>query len=210
VKLVVSLGKPIVPNVPPGISYEEAERAVLAAELQPQRDDGKAEYSDTVAKGKVVRLDPNAGSQLNINAPVTIVLSKGPKPKPVPDVRGKTRDEAFDELTEAGFQPFDAAKEFAPDIDAGKVVRTDPAANTELNDTDNKRIGVVISNAVPVPDVSQKTVDEATAILKGLTLEVEAQGVGINGSSRVFTQSPPAGSRVQEGSKVTLFALLGF
>ncbi len=209
VKLVVSLGKPTVPNVQPGISFEEAERAVLAAELQPQRDDGKSEYNDTVPKGKVVRLDPNAGSQLNIGAPVTIVLSKGPKPKPIPDVRGKTRDEAFDLLTEAGFEPFDAGKEFAPDIDVGKVTKTDPPANTELKDTDNKRVGVVISSAVTVPDLSQKTIGEAREILKALTLAAEPQGVGISESSRIFTQAPPPGSRVQEGSKVVLFALPG-
>jgi beta-lactam-binding protein with PASTA domain/serine/threonine protein kinase len=210
VKLVVSLGRPTVPDVRPGISFEEAERAVQAAELQPRRDDGKNEYDDTVPKGKVVRLDPKAGSQLDIAAPVLIVLSKGPKPKPIPDVRGKTRDEAFDLLTEAGFEPFDAPKEFAGDIDAGKVIKTNPPANTELKDTDGKRVGVVISNAIPLPDVSQKTVDEAAAILRALTLEVEPQGLGVSGGSRVFTQSPPAGSRVPEGTKVILFALPGF
>jgi eukaryotic-like serine/threonine-protein kinase len=212
VKLFVSQGKPTVPDVQAGISVEDAERAVTNAELQPLRDDGKAEYSDSVPKGKVVRLDPKSGTQLNIGAPVTIVVSKGAKPKPVPDVRGKTRDEAFQVLRDNGFDPFEASKEFSPDVDGGKAVRTNPAANTELKNTDNKRVGVVISNAVTVPDFNQRTVAEAKATLASLGLQVDIQGVGgpDETTTRVVTQTPPANSRVPEGSKVTLFVFPGF
>jgi eukaryotic-like serine/threonine-protein kinase len=210
VKLIVSQGKPTVPDIQAGISVEDAERAVVNAELQPLRDDGKAEYSDSVAKGKVVRLDPKSGTQLNIGAPVTIVISKGAKPKPVPDVRDKTRDEAFQVLRDNGFDPFEAGKEFSADIEGGKVVRTNPAANTELKNTDNKRVGVIISSAVTVPDVNQRTVAEAKATLEGLGLQVEVQGVGPPENSRVFTQAPSANSRVEAGSRVVLFVFPGF
>ena len=83
------MGRPTVPDVQAGIGVDEAQQAVTAAELQPQRDDGKSEFSDTVPKDKVIRLDPKAGTQLNIGAPVTIIVSKGQKPRPIPDVPPK-------------------------------------------------------------------------------------------------------------------------
>ena len=208
VKLIVSMGRPTVPDVPPGSSVEQAEQALLAAELRPERDDGKKEFSDAVPKGKVVRLDPKAGTQLNIQAPVTIVVSKGAKPKPIPDLRGKTRDEAFGLLRDAGYDPFDGPKEFAGDVDGGKVIRTDPPAGTERkDDTASNRVSVIVSNAVTVPDVARQPVAQANQALTALGLTVEVQGFGQDG--RVFSQSPPAGSRVPEGTKVTLFVFPG-
>ena len=206
VKLIVSMGRPTVPDVQAGIGVEEAEQAVTAAELQPLRDDGKGEFSDTVPKGTVIRLDPKAGTQLNIGAPVTIVVSKGQKPKPIPDVKGRSRDEAFTLLRQAGYEPFDAPPEFSGDVDGGRVVRTDPAANTELkDDTASKRVGVIVSNAVSVPDVTRQKVADAKTTLEGLHLVVEVQQFGQNDGGQVFSQSPPAGSRVPEGTKVVLF-----
>jgi serine/threonine-protein kinase len=210
VKLIVSMGRPTVPDVRAGISPEDAEQAVSAAELQPLRDDGKKEFSDTVPKGMVIRLDPKSGTQLNISAPVTIIVSKGQKPKPVPDVHGRSRDEAFDLLRQAGYEPFDAPKEFAGDVDGGKVLRTDPPAGTERkDDTASNRVGVVVSNAVGVPDVTRHPVAEAKATLEALHLTVEVQQFGQADGGRVFSQTPPAGSRVPEGSKVVLFVFLG-
>jgi beta-lactam-binding protein with PASTA domain len=210
VKLFVSMGRPTVPDVPAGISFEEAERALTAAELRPQRDDGKQEYSDTVPKGKVVRLDPKAGTQLNLQAPVTIIVSKGAKPKPIPDLRGKSRDEAFGLLREAGYDPYDGPKDFAADVEAGKVIRTDPPGGTERNDTTaGNRVAVIVSNAVTVPDVTRRPVNEARSMLEALHLTVEEQSFGQPGG-RVVSQTPPGGSRVPEGSKVTLFVFPGF
>ncbi|HEV2782959.1 MAG TPA: PASTA domain-containing protein [Actinophytocola sp.] len=205
IKLIVSMGRPKVPNVKPGIAFEEAARALEDADLQPQRDDGRNEFNDTVPKGAVVGLDPAPGTELTIDTPVKIVVSKGPKPKPVPDVRGKTRDEAFQVLREAGFEPFDAGAEFAGDVDGGKVVRTNPPAGKELGDTDGKRVGVFLSSAVTVPDVSQRTVTEARNALQALGLQVEAAHLAPPDQSRVIAQNPLPGSRVEAGSKVSIF-----
>lgn len=204
VKLFVSLGKPTVPDVPAGASYEDAEKALVTADLRPQRDDGKQEFSDTVPKGKVVRFDPKAGTQLNLQAPVTVIVSKGQKPKPIPDVRGKTRDEAFAALSAAGYDPFDGPAEFAGDVDGGRVIRTDPPANTQPKDDTTKRVGVIVSNAITVPDVTGRSIAEAKTMLESLHLAVDVFGPG---NGRVFNQAVPAGSRVPEGTKILLLAL---
>ncbi|PPK64166.1 PASTA domain-containing protein [Actinokineospora auranticolor] len=202
VTIVVSAGKPVVPDVRAGVAKEDAEKAVRTEQLQPRFDDGKNVYDDTVAKGKVVKLDPPAGTSLDIASPVFVVLSKGPAPKPVPDVKGRTRDEAFQVLSQAGFEPFDGPAEFSPDVEGGRVIRTTPGANTQVEAEGSKRVSVVVSSAVTVPDLTGRTVPEAQALLgqSGLVMDL---GPFSNPSGRVFNQSPGAGSKLQRGDKVT-------
>ncbi|HEU5473996.1 MAG TPA: PASTA domain-containing protein [Actinophytocola sp.] len=209
IKLIISTGRPKVPEIRPGISVDEASAAITSAGLSPlPPDDGTAEFDDNVPEGTVLRLDPKTGTELSLGATVKVVLSKGPKPKPVPDVRGKTRDEAFQILSQAGFEPFDEPAAFDRDIDAGKVIKTNPQAKTELKATDTKRIGVTLSNAISVPDLTQGNVAQAQATLAGLGLRAEVQQFGLgNPNGRVFAQSPDRGGRVEPGGRVVIFAL---
>ncbi|CRK55724.1 Probable serine/threonine-protein kinase pknL [Alloactinosynnema sp. L-07] len=205
VKLIVSAGRPVVPDVPAGSTQAQAEQAIRAAELQPLRDDGKNVFDEKIAKGAVVKLDPAPGTKLLIGERVIMVLSKGPAPKPVPDLRGKSRDEAFEELTKLGFEPFDGPGEFSPDIDNGKVVRTDPAAGTKIAPEGSKRVAVIVSTSVTVPDLSNRTVPEAQDELAKVGLHLDL-GVFSNPNGRILTQSPGPGSRVEKDSKVGVIA----
>jgi beta-lactam-binding protein with PASTA domain len=206
ITLIVSMGRPTVPAVAAGISVEEAEAAIRAEELQPLRDDGANEYHDTVPKGAVIGLKPQGGTQLSLGETVTIVVSKGVEPKPVPDVHGKTRDEAFQALREAGFEPFDAPGEFSADVEGGRVIRTDPSANTRIEDGKSRRVGVVASTAVTVPDLSRQSVPDAQRILAEANLKLELQPFA-NPNGRVWSQQPGPGGRVEPGSTVAVFAL---
>jgi beta-lactam-binding protein with PASTA domain len=205
IRLVVSKGRPKVPNVEPGITFEQAEQALLAEQLQPQRDDGAAEFSDTVPKDQVVRLEPRAGTELDLNAPVKIILSKGAAPRAVPDVRGRTAEEARQALRAAGFNPVDGTPEFAGDVDGNRVIRTNPPANSKPGN--GSRVSIIVSNAITVPNLGGRTVAEAKTVLTGLGLQVEAQHVMPETQSRVVGQLPPAGSRVPAGTKVTIFGI---
>ena len=53
-------------------------------------------------------------------------MSDGPAPVPVPDVSGKTFDEASQQLTAAGFT-VSRADDFSDTVDKDKVIGTDPA-----------------------------------------------------------------------------------
>ncbi|MBM7776408.1 serine/threonine-protein kinase [Actinokineospora baliensis] len=205
VNLVISAGKPVVPDVRPGASRDEAERAIGAEELQAAVDDSRNVHDEQVPAGRVVKLDPPSGTRMQLNERVVIVLSKGPAPKEVPDVRGKTRDEAFQALTQAGFEPVDGPQEFSADVESGRVVRTDPGAGAKIEASAAKRVSVVVSSAVTVPDLSQRPVAEAQAMLQQLGLTLELQPFS-NPNGRVFSQGPPAGTKVRKGDKVTVFA----
>ncbi|MFI7674424.1 PASTA domain-containing protein [Actinophytocola sp. NPDC049390] len=205
VTVFVSLGRPKVPEVRAGAEEAEVADLIRKQGLRPEKDDGKNEYSDEVEKGKVVTVDPQPGTELRLNAPVIIVISKGPEPKPIPDVRNKTRDEAFQALTEAGYTPQDGQPEFSAEIEAGRVVRTDPQIGTTV-EGDQKVVTVYVSNAVTVPDVGNRSVDEAKAILTGLGLQVDVQAFPGAGG-RVFAQNPAPNSKVEPNSKVTIWAI---
>lgn len=205
VKVVLSKGRPIVPDIQAGTSEEDAETAIKAAQLTPQR--GEPEFSD-VAKNKVVRVDPSPGSQLNIGGQVTIILSKGPEPlPPVPDVTGQSKDAAFTILQQAGFQPFQAGEEFSEEFASGQVTRTDPQGGGKAS---NRRIGVFVSNAVEVPSVIFKSTEEAFQILREAGLEPDREGRGNgngNGNDRggfIVQQDPSPGTKVPKGTKVRL------
>ncbi|MPY78909.1 MAG: PASTA domain-containing protein [Actinophytocola sp.] len=206
ITLVMSLGRPTVPDIQPGTSREDAVAAITKAQLTAKHDPSIDEYHESVPEGAVLGVAPSPGTPLKIDATVTYALSKGPPPTPVPNVAGKSREEAFAILSEAGFKPYDAGEEFSPDVPAGYVVRTAPKAGA-TPDNEGPRVGVYVSNAVEVPNLSFKTVEEAQQILAdaGLTAEL-VQGGSSPIGSRVFQQQPSAGTRVEAGSTVQLWA----
>jgi len=205
VTVVVSIGLPVVPAIAPGTSVPQAEKALADVNLKPRKDDAANVYNAQVPKGTVVRVDPAPGTQLRIDTQVTLVLSKGPPPKPVPDVTGLTRDQALATLTNAGFAPADGGAEFSATLAAGLVVRTSPVAGTVIDASGSNAVSVVVSNSVTVPDLTGQTLTAAQTALASLGLTMSIQ-LGQSGDSTIVFQSPPAGSLVQSGSAISVFA----
>lgn len=204
VTLFVSAGRPKVPDVPRGSDKAEAEALLKSQDLVPDYDDGKNDYANDVPKGKVITTDPPPGTELDLGKRVIIVISNGREPKPVPDVRNEEKDDAFEQLKDDGFEPVEGTAEFDPQIEGGRVIRTDPKAGTTPTGDDFK-VTVILSNAVTVPDLSGRGAEEAQEELEELGLKVEFQSFGGGNRGRVFQQSPGANSQVEPGSTVTLF-----
>jgi serine/threonine protein kinase/beta-lactam-binding protein with PASTA domain len=208
VSVVLSKGRPQVPDIRPGTALPDAQQAIKAAQLTPVR--GTDDFDAEVPQGAVIRTTPAAGSQLTIGGQVTIIVSKGPIPlPPVPDVVGRSKDEAFGLLQQAGFEPFQAGEEFKQDVPAGAVTRTDPPANATAK---AKRIGVFVNNAVQVPDVRFRSFEDAQKILEQAGLKADRDGGrgrgpgggGGGGFDFVFQQDPAPGTFVAKNSKVKL------
>ena len=204
VAVVLSKGRPIVPNIQAGTALTDAQQQIQNARLTAVQ--GSSEFSD-VTEGSVVRTEPGAGSQLNIDGQVTLILSKGPLPlPPVPDVTGRSKDEAFQILRQQGFDPFQAGEEFNDGVAAGSVTRTDPQAGSTAT---KQKIGVFISNAVEVPSVIFKSFGDAKKIIEDAGLKFDRDGKGNNGNGNggggfdlVFQQDPQPGTKVQKGTTV--------
>lgn len=206
VQLVVSLGRPKVPSIAEGATVEEAKSALLDAKLRPELNESVNRYHPSVPEGQVIGVQPGPGTALDISSPVTLIVSKGPQPVDVPDVRGMTRDNAFATLRNAGFEPYEAARRFDADVEADHVIGTDPAIGTEVLLTGTPRVGVVLSNAVTVPDFSQFTVDQAKAEAARLGLNLEVHQWWQRPDAVIFGQLPFAGKRVEPGTSVQVSA----
>jgi eukaryotic-like serine/threonine-protein kinase len=102
VQLVVSSGPPRV-RVPDlrGRTYAQARSVLVEAGLQARRE---RVFSDDVQPGLVVATDPPAGATPVQGSVVEVRTSKGPDLVIVPEVRGRSRDEAVELLQRQGFQ----------------------------------------------------------------------------------------------------------
>jgi len=206
----VSDGKPTVPSIPRGTDPAAAEQTIRNAHLTPRRDPTSNRYSAEVPQGSVIAVRPEPGTEANVEDPVTLVLSKGPAPEPVPEVTGQSKREAFDALRDKGFEPFVAGREFTEEIAGGRVIRTDPPAESRSGIDGSMRVGVYLSTAVKVPSLRGSSLDDATATLRraGLRVEVEsALGGDEDDHSRValvVEQAPEAGELVARGSTIEL------
>lgn len=209
VKLVVSRGRPVVPFITAGAEVDAATKEIQAAGLKTVKDPTKDAFHDTVPIGKVVGLDPRPGTALALDAPVTLILSKGPPPRlPVPNVTGKTKDEAFAELQRAGLEAVDASGDDGPENNGSRVVRTDPPAGTVLDPTQNKRVTLFYENnrEVEVPDVARQKVRDAKEALERLGLRVKVE-FNKSGNATVVNQSIQPGQRVRRGTEITIVGL---
>lgn len=207
VTLVVSRGKPKVPSIPAGTPAAEAESKLRNAGLKPQHDGSADQYSSSVPAGALLALNPGAGASVPISSPVQLVLSKGARPVPVPNVQGKDRNTAFEALRSAGFEPYDAGQQFNPGVEAGHVIATSPAAGTPVQLSGKPRIGVVLSNAVTVPNFQGASVQQAQQAAAQLGLQLNVQSLFSRPNAVVLGQSPQAGSKVQPGASVQVTAL---
>lgn len=87
-----------------GKTYEEVVKAVEADGSITLKVSADGQYSDTVPKGVVISQTPAAGEAITSDSSlVYVVISKGPEMKKLPEVVGKTLDEASKELIDLGF-----------------------------------------------------------------------------------------------------------
>jgi beta-lactam-binding protein with PASTA domain len=160
-------------------------------------------FDENLPSGAVVGTEPAAASKVAPDSEVKLLVSNGPAPVVVPDVAGKSCDEAT--LTLAGVRlGASCREEFSDTVEQGKVVGTDPPAAQQA--PRDSTVAVIVSKGpelVAVPDLRGATVEQASAQLEalGLTADVENFGLG----RRVRAQDPSAGATVPKRSKVTLF-----
>ncbi|PCC58139.1 serine/threonine protein kinase [Brevibacterium aurantiacum] len=127
VTVVVSKGEEMfaVPKLK-GLSKDKAEDALNKADLKLGKVD--EEYSDSVDKDTVISASKKSGDELSKDTKVDLVVSKGVKPTPVPNVEGLTFDAAYATLAKRGFR-VGKDEVFSDDIPKGKVVSQWPKSS---------------------------------------------------------------------------------
>ncbi len=160
-------------------------------------------YNDTIAAGNVVSTDPAGVTKAPRESTIKLLISKGPTPVPVPDVAGGTCDSATQALTQAGFKAT-CDQVFSETVAAGKVVNTDPPANTALQrDT---AVAVHVSKGperIQVPNVVGMPLEAASQRLESAGFQVAVPNYRPGG--KVKAMAPAAGNLAKRGDTVTLY-----
>ncbi|WP_460535178.1 Stk1 family PASTA domain-containing Ser/Thr kinase [Humibacter ginsengiterrae] len=158
-----------------GMTVKDATDALHKVKLDPTFTD---ESSTSVPKGKVIGTNPGSGVIASKGDSVTVYVSSGAKPVQVPtDVAGKSISDAQKELQDLGFKTGQITQQDSATVAANVVISTDPAVGSTAHEGDT--INFVVSNGqVNLPDLTGKSVQQATAILQdpslGLVPDAEA------------------------------------
>jgi len=206
--LVVSLGRPVVPNV---VGMNEADaNSVITAVDNLTVGNPTYEYSDTVTAGLVIAQIPVGNTAVPIGSSVHIVVSLG---QPVvPDVAGMTEGDAKPAITAVDNLKIDAVTYAYSDIvPAGLVISQNPGGGASVPVGSSVYLLVSLGQPV-VPDVVGMIQTDAGEVITTTALLVGAiayEYSDIVPAYVVISQTPPAGTPVPTGSTVDLIVSLG-
>ncbi|BFU46091.1 Stk1 family PASTA domain-containing Ser/Thr kinase [Krasilnikovia sp. MM14-A1004] len=200
ITLTLSLGPERYP-VPDVIGTElsAARGEIEAAKLKVKEDDGA--FSDTVPEGAVVATDPKAGRLLKPGDTVTVTVSKGLAPIPVPNVVGKNINDARTQLQTLGLTVVEEYKDSNEPAD--QVIGQSLKAGTRAGKDDEIKLDVSKGPAlVIVPRVVDLPCPQAQQQLQGAGLRANVQGLNPNGTARF--QNPPENTQVPSQTEVVI------
>ena len=152
-----------------------------------------------VAAGFVIGTDPKNGSEVRRKSIVNLVVSKGVEQLALSSYVGKGGEQALSELNDLGFD-VNVKYNFSDSIFKGQVIAQSPEKSDLISK--GSKIELVISKGsefVFVPNVLGKNKNDASVDLENLGLKVSAKGSG-----KVNNVSPAIGSKVKQGTVITI------
>ncbi|HEL2057926.1 TPA: Stk1 family PASTA domain-containing Ser/Thr kinase [Streptococcus suis] len=170
-----------------------------------------SEASTEIPEGSVIRTNPAANSSKREGSTVDIVVAVEEAVN-IPDLVGKDAETAQAELENLGFEVV-LKEDYSDTVSAGKVIKTSPNANTSHQK--GTTVTVTVSKGVEpveVPDVTGKSLSEATQLLKSAGLIVgtttEEFSVQVE-SGYVISSDPVATTTLEKGTAVNLVVSKG-
>jgi serine/threonine-protein kinase len=159
--------------------------------------------NDQIAANVVTSQSPQAGTPVDPGSTIDVVISTGPAKIDVPDVGGKLVSDASQALQDAGLT---VVLEYAvdPSTTQGTVMKQSPGAGVSAVKGDKVTLLVAVSGVVP--DVSGKSVDDATQMMHDAGYKVGNTAYVQEGpDGTVARTEPAAGTELRPGETVTLY-----
>jgi serine/threonine-protein kinase len=156
-------------------------------------------YDEEAPAGTVLSAT-EGGRQLPRGEPVTLVVSQGPAPRPIPDVAGQRPDQATTALQGLGLVVA-PTEDYSDEVPAGVVVGTDPATGGQPVPK-GSTVSLIVSlgpRPIPVADVVGLPAAEASDVLEAQGFVVRTEGAA---NRDVIASDPAAGTELQAGSVV--------
>lgn len=167
-------------------------------------------FSDDVAADIVISTDPDAGSRIHPDTPVTVVVSDGVEQVQVPQVVGEDADAAEQVLTE-GRLATSIEESYSETVAEGLVISQSPEAGATVDH--DSTVNLVISKGrepIIIPDMTGASQDEALGALAdaGFEADVTEEYSDDVAAGLVIAQAPSSGTGYR-GDIVSLTVSLG-
>ena len=196
-----------------GMTTEDAKTALSQKGLSNVKV--SEQQSDTVSAGKVISTDPEAGTEVEKDAEITLIVSSGTSTVQVPSVASMTVSKAKSTLAAEGFNAVEGSKVYSDTVKAGLVAYSNPKGGAQASK--GATITLYISKGpkrttTTVPDLMGMTKAQAKEALtaKKLVLGSVSTAYSDNVSkNRVCVQSKAEGTEVKTGSTVDITLSLG-
>jgi serine/threonine-protein kinase len=166
--------------------------------------DENEEFSETAAKGTVLRIEPDAGTELSKDATVRVVVSKGQERYAVPSLVGTKAADLAGALAPLTLTIGDRTTAWSEKVPQGAVISQAPKAGTSV-----KRgvpVSVVVSKGrqpISVPTVVGRGAEAAAAAVTKAGLK-PVRGADVNSDTvpagQVVSQSPAKGTLFRGGT----------
>ena len=184
-----------------GLKLEVAEQLLKVNKLV--LGEVKEEFSNEFPQGFIMRSTPAAGERIKRNSQVTLFVSKGIEQIALSDYKGKSGEQALNELTEAGFD-VKTKYVFSEDLPVGAVISQTPGAGEADKGSAITLLVSKGSEFVFIPNIFSVSETKAIAALKDQDLKVVVKKVGNKKNKVVTNVSPKVGTKVKRGSTVTI------
>jgi serine/threonine-protein kinase len=192
-----------VPNVV-GQTADEAEATLEAEGFTVRRE---MQESDQPVD-QVIAQNPEPAEQAEEGSTVTITVSQGPAPVEVPDVVGRTVDEASQQLQALGFVVTQVAQQ-NNDVEENIVISTDPAAGEEAPEGSTITLNYSSGpNTIAIPEVRGQSENDARNTLTGAgftgNIQVRQQASDDVPEGQAIGTEPAAGQQAAPDAAITL------
>ena len=202
--------KVVVPNLL-GMTEDEAKAALKKKNLGYSVSGREA--SDKYAAGEIMEQSEKANSKVAKNTEVKVVISTGKATKTVsvPNVQGMSEDEAQKALEKVNLVVESQAQN-SDSVASGKVISTDPAAGTQLEEGSKVTMYVSLGiESVDVPSVTGMSSADAQAAIQyqGLSVGSVTEDYSDTVAEGLVISQDPSGGKVKKGSSVSIVVSKG-
>lgn len=205
-----ALSKPKTIHVPDvsGMTVPEATQTLTELNLTVASEVREIDDAN-IEPGRVVKTRPGANTAVREKAEITLYISEGAETETIPDLVGKTYDEAVKILTSLGISRSQIdTKEKDSDEAEGTIIDQVPKSGTKV---DVEEVKILLTKSKGVLEHKVKSVigwseSEATQYLEniGAVVFVSYQYANTVDYGYVIAQNPKANQKIKEGDHVTI------
>ncbi|WP_370644057.1 Stk1 family PASTA domain-containing Ser/Thr kinase [Corynebacterium sp. ACRQL] len=166
---------------------------------------------DKIARGKAIGTDPAANASVDRGTEIKLLVSSGREITDVPDLTGKTTEEAVQLLKDAKLVLNKEVKEDASDdVPKGKIITQTPPQGSQVST--GTKVTITVSTGpedVRVPVVTGQQVEDARENLESAGFKVVVQNVDSVERKGQVLSATSEGEKLAKGSEITLEVSLG-